>query len=180
MANIGCQLKQMSLFVQGGFITHMKMKKVKSLEQLLDIYFSLRLVTGLPLNLNIPPDRKGQIYKTDSVRLIEFKEYIDKAFSKNLLEGCKAEANNNRGGNFQAGNLTDNDPTSYWATENDVKNAIIEFKLEKNVAINCVVIQEYIQLGQRVTDFSIEVFEKDYWKEIAKGSTIGYKKIVQV
>jgi len=152
--------------------------KLKSLDVLLGIYFH-SVGNGTSLNLNIPPDRTGQIHKTDSIRLMEFKGYLDKAFSENLLAECKVEASNIRGRNFQPYNLIDNDSSTYWATEDNKKRATVEFRLEKDVAVNCILLQEYIQLGQRVTDFSIEIFKKGHWKELAKGSTIGYKKIIR-
>ena len=165
--------------IRPGWFYHKKEdEKVKPLKKLLDIYFH-SVGNGTSLNLNIPPDRTGQIHKTDSIRLMEFKGYLDKAFSKDLLAGCKVEASNTRGEDFQPQNLTDNDTATYWATESQVKTATVNFLLEKDVAINCVVLQEYIQLGQRVTGFSIEIFKKGHWKELAKGSTIGYKKIIR-
>jgi alpha-L-fucosidase len=152
--------------------------KVKSLDELLDIYFH-SVGNGTSLNLNIPPDRKGQIHKTDSIRLMEFKAYLDKAFSNDLLAGSRAEASNVRGKDFEPRNLTDNDQETYWATEDGVKTATIEFSLKKDVIVNSVMLQEYIQLGQRVTQFSIEANTDGKWKEVAKGSTIGHKKIVR-
>jgi len=152
--------------------------KVKSLKALLDIYFH-SVGNGASLNLNVPPDRSGLIHKTDSVRLMEFKTYLDKAFSKDLLAGCKTEASNVRGEDFMPENLIDNDLETYWATEDQVKEASVTFTLEKDVNINCIVLQEYIPLGQRITNFSIEIFENNRWKKIADGSTIGNKKILR-
>jgi alpha-L-fucosidase len=40
-------------------------------------------------------------------------------------------------------------------------------------------IQEYIQLGQRVKSFSIEVKNEVGWKEIDRQTTIGYKRILR-
>ncbi|MCY1719345.1 alpha-L-fucosidase [Prolixibacteraceae bacterium Z1-6] len=152
--------------------------KVKTLEHLLDIYFA-SVGNGTSLNLNVPPDRTGQIHETDSVRLMEFKAYLDKAFANNLFKGCKVKASYSRGTAYSAKNLVDNNVDSYWATGDEQKSASIEFKLDRNTEINCIVLQEYIQLGQRITDFTVEVWENNQWKEVADGSTIGYKKIVR-
>ncbi len=41
-------------------------------------------------------------------------------------------------------------------------------------------LQEYIQLGQRVKSFSVEAWKEDRWQSIAKGTTIGYKRILKI
>ena len=40
--------------------------------------------------------------------------------------------------------------------------------------------QEYIPLGQRVQEFSVEAFVDGSWKELAKATTIGYKRILRL
>lgn len=152
--------------------------KVKSLEQLLDIYFH-SVGNGTSLNLNIPPDRTGQIQETDSLRLMEFKSFLDKAFETDLLQGSKVKADFVRGKGYEAKNLIDNNPETYWATKDEQKSAKIEFQLNTPQTLNCIVLQEYIQLGQRVNGFSVEVLTDGKWKEVAGGSTIGYKRIVR-
>ena len=162
----------------GWFYHEQEDEKVKSLEQLLDIYFH-SVGNGTSLNLNIPPDRTGQIHETDSIRLMEFKAYLDKAFSEDLLKGCTVKASNVRGKKYQPVNLIDDDPSTYWATGDQEKSATVEFHLDEPVTLNCMILQEYIRLGQRVTDFSIDILEHEQWKEVANGSTIGYKKIIR-
>ena len=152
--------------------------KVKTLDKLVDIYFH-SVGNGTSLNLNIPPDRTGKINKIDSLRLIEFKAYLDRAFSKNLLKDSKVRANHVRGNNFSPENLIDKDPSTYWATGDQDTIATIEFQWEKPKTINCLMLQEYIRLGQRITGFSVDIWDDGVWKEVAKGSTIGYKKIVR-
>ncbi len=165
--------------IRPGWFYHQKEdEKVKSLENLLDIYFS-SVGNGTSLNLNVPPDRTGRIHPTDSMRLMEFRQFLDKAFAKDLLQGSAVEASSSRGRLFGAGHLTDNDPSTYWATPDQEKTATLHFQLDNQVTFNCMVLQEYIPLGQRIADFSIEIPDGKGWKEVAKGSTIGYKKIVR-
>ena len=45
--------------------------------------------------------------------------------------------------------------------------------------MNRFLAQEYIRLGQRVKAFTVEVFVDGKWKEITKGTTIGYKRILR-
>jgi len=152
--------------------------KVKSLAQLLDIYFH-SVGNGTSLNLNIPPDRTGKINKVDSLRLMEFHHYLGKAFANNLLKTSQATAGNTRGNSYKISNVTDNNPETYWACNDATCNTAVEFKFKHPQAINCISIQEYIALGQRIKGFSIAVQTNGKWKKVAEGATIGYKKLVR-
>jgi alpha-L-fucosidase len=41
-------------------------------------------------------------------------------------------------------------------------------------------LQEYIELGQRIKAFSIEALVDDRWISIARGTTVGYKRILKL
>ena len=170
--------------IRPGWFYHPKEDdKVKSLEKLLDIYFH-SVGNGTSLNLNVPPDRRGRIHGTDSVRLMEFRQYLDKAFANNLLkEGnvdwVRERTDEVRGKMYLPKFIVDGDKQTYWATSDGVNSATIEFKLKEPQIFNCMVLQEFIPLGQRVKGFSIKVSDNGKWREIAKGSTIGYKKIIR-
>jgi len=41
-------------------------------------------------------------------------------------------------------------------------------------------IQEYIQLGQRIRSFSIDAWQDDSWVPVAAGTTVGYKRILSI
>ena len=43
-----------------------------------------------------------------------------------------------------------------------------------------MLIQEYIKLGQRIKSFSVEIEKDGNWLEVAKGTTIGYKRILRI
>ncbi|MGV8134132.1 MAG: alpha-L-fucosidase [Mangrovibacterium sp.] len=152
--------------------------KVKTLEKLVDIYFH-SVGNGTSLNLNIPPDGTGRISKTDSLRLMEFKSYLDRAFSKDLLKSSKVRTDHVRGRSFSPENLIDNNPSTYWVTGDQDTTATIEFRWKEPETINCLMLKEYIRLGQRVVSFSADIWKDGKWQEIIKGSTIGYKKIIQ-
>ena len=154
--------------------------KVKTLEQLVDIYFN-SVGKGTTLNLNIPPDRRGKINENDVKVLTDFKNYLNKAYEKNILTGAKVSASEFRGNNrqFNSLNTIDNNNETYWATDDSTIIASIEFELMREEEFNCFEIQEYIQLGQRVSSFSVDVFENNEWKTVVKSSTIGYKKLLR-
>jgi len=57
------------------------------------------------------------------------------------------------------------------------KGKIIELKLNKETAINQIVIQEKIALGHRVRSFHIQAKQKGKWTTINSGTAIGHKYI---
>ena len=69
---------------------------VRSVSNLLDIYFN-SVGRGCNLILNIPPDRRGQIYDTDARNIDEWGAILKKTFSKNLAKGAQVTASNTRG-----------------------------------------------------------------------------------
>ena len=168
--------------IRPGWFYHAKEDgQVKSLKQLLDIYYH-SVGLGCVLLLNIPPDRRGLFHENDVRRLQEFGEAIAADFKKDLARGRKASADNVRGGAaaYGAERAVDGDPSTYWATDDGVLAAALEVDLGRPQAFNRVVLQEYIRLGQRVKGFVVEAWVGAEWKEIGRGQTIGYKRILRI
>lgn len=162
----------------GWFWRESENSKVKSLEKLLSIYYTSVGRNSLLL-LNVPPDNRGRIHPADSARLIEFKAALDEIFSENQALGAKVTASNVRGRAFKPSNILDGNHDTYWATEDGVNEAYVTFDLKGVKTFNRVMVQEYIPLGQRVSSFTIEAEGVDgVWEEIARETTIGYKRIV--
>ena len=162
----------------GWFYKDSENDKVKSLEELLGIYYSSVGRNGLLL-LNVPPDKTGRIHDIDSLRLMEFREALDQIFGNDLSSGAKAGASETRGCRFSASNILDDDYDSYWSTADDVTSASLTVKLEGPKTFNRIMLQEYIPLGQRIAGFNIEALRSDgSWEQIAEGTTIGYKRII--
>jgi Alpha-L-fucosidase len=59
-----------------------------------------------------------------------------------------------------------------------VNTGSFEITLSKTQAIKYIVLQEYIRLGQRVKAFTVEAWQDGGWKQVAEGTTIGYKRIL--
>ena len=66
--------------------------KVKSLQQLLKIYYESVGRNSLLL-LNVPPDTRGHIHETDSVRLMELRSALDRIFARDLAGQVKRKGN---------------------------------------------------------------------------------------
>ncbi len=154
--------------------------QVKTLPQLMDLYYN-SVGRNATLLLNLPVMPNGLINENDEKAVLEFAKAVKEAFSKDLAAGMKVTASNVRGNNpvFNAENLVDNNENSYWAADDDVKTASITIDFGKPILFNRFLVQEYIRLGQRVKTFTVEALVDGNWLEVAKGTTIGYKRILK-
>ncbi len=156
--------------------------RVKSLDKLMDIYFTS---VGRNSNflLNVPPDRRGRIHPNDSTRLMELRRAIDEAFRTNLLAGATVSADATRGDDprFAASNLLDDTYDTYWCTDEADSTATLEVVLPAEQTFNCLLLQEYIPLGQRIARFRIEYWDdaSGSWAQAAEATTVGYKRLVR-
>ena len=128
--------------------------QVKSLKQLVDIYFS-SVGRNSQLLLNIPPDRRGRIHAADSVRLRELAGYLDRAFADDRAVAGDA----------------------LWRPEAGESR---EYALAPGSRINTLLLQEEIDRGQRVEAFTVEALTGGSWVEVARETTIGYKRLIRI
>ena len=155
--------------------------QVKSVAQLTDIYYR-SVGHNANLLLNFPINLDGKIPALDSLRATEWHEVIVNDFKDNILKNAEVRVDNERGREFKAENVIDDDWDTYWATDDDYNFGTISFSFDKPVKMNRVVLQEYIPLGQRVKDFYMEGELNGKWFKINPLdtlSTIGYKRIVR-
>jgi alpha-L-fucosidase len=165
--------------IRPGWFWHRKEDdKVRSLENLVDLYFKSVGRNSLLL-LNIPPNDKGLFFDVDVQRIAEFRAKLDVMFKKNLAAGCSATASNTRGNDaaFGPAHALDGKFDSYWATDDGVKEAWLEVDLGKPTKFNVACLQENIALGQRIEAYRLERWDGNAWQAIAKGTTVGYKKL---
>lgn len=156
--------------------------KVKSVNKLMDIYYT-SVGRNSNLLLNVPPDRMGRIHSNDSLRLMEFRKAREETFGENLISGASIKASNTRGGlpEYAAVNMLDNGYDSYWATNDNELTPYLEIDLKEDKSFNCLLLQEYIPMGQRISAFSVKYWDKKAknWKELTGATTIGYKRILR-
>lgn len=152
---------------------------VKSAEKLFYIYLT-SVGRGSTLLLNIPPDRRGRIHGNDVKALMDWRAMIDSLFGNDLAVGKKVSSTSHRGNSedYAAGNATDGDRETYWATDDDVTTGSIEIDLGEKQQVRYVMVQEYIKLGQRVKEFNVEFWNGNKWERAASATTIGYKRIL--
>ncbi|HEY7183099.1 MAG TPA: alpha-L-fucosidase [Blastocatellia bacterium] len=153
--------------------------KLKSVEQLMNIYYG-SVGRNANLLLNIGVDRRGLVNENDERRLMEFKRARDEAFRENLAKG-KIKATDIRGNDARFGpeKTIDGNAATYWATDDGVTAASLEFDFRREIEFNTFLAQENIALGQRVKKFSLEIWGEGGWETVARQTTIGYKRILR-
>ena len=65
---------------------------------------------------------------------------------------------------------------NYW---NATSGSEAVYSLKPKSEINVVMLQEDITKGQRVEAFTVEALTDNGWKEVGKGATIGYKRMLR-
>ncbi len=155
-------------------------KKPRNLSNLMDLYYT-SIGRGSPLNLGLAIAPSGRISDADAKALHKFKKQVDREFEDNLITKAKVKTSNKRGNSsaFNAKKCYDQSTGTYWATDDNVKNAYIEIDFNNKTTINRLLLQEYIALGQRVKDFSVEAVVNGKFTMIAEGTTVGYKRIIR-
>jgi alpha-L-fucosidase len=124
-------------------------EKVKSPEELFQLY--LRSVgRGAYLLLNVPPDRRGLINEHDSAALVGFKKLRDKSFGKPLAIKKFSSSNVN----------------------------VYKINFSKPSKINCIMLREPIQFGQKIKSFTIRIKRNNSTVKEINGKTIGRKRIL--
>lgn len=154
---------------------------VKTIDHLTDLYYR-SVGHNATLLLNFPIDKNGRVHPVDSANAVGFYKRISKELSDNILKGVMAEVSDTRGGRFAADKLTDGEYDTYWATNDTVACATVEFRLPAAERVNRMLLQEYIPLGQRVRGFEVEYLSEGRWLPVRIGeetTTIGYKRLLR-
>ena len=161
---------------RGWFYHEAQDSMVRSPENLMELYYS-SVGRNSNLLLNIPPDRRGLLHENDVKSLLAFRELREKEFSSELALGKKAFSSASRGKSFKAQNVNDGNPETFWSATDDVPSASVTIDLGSETEVNRILLQEYIKLGQRVQEFTVEAFTDGGWTLLLDGTTIGHKVI---
>ena len=165
----------------GWFYHESEDNQVKTVEQLMDLYFN-SVGHNANLLLNFPVNKEGRIPSIDSANAVNWYQKLQKDFSDNLLKDCKVTASDTRGPRFKAKQVLCDEYTRYWATHDGVKQAELVFEFPQTTVLNRLMLQEYIPLGQNVEHFALDRCINGKWLPIETDeelTTIGYKRLVR-
>lgn len=164
----------------GWFYHEEEDNQVRSFENLKDIY--LKSVGGnTTLLLNLPPMKNGRIHEKDATNLKKLGNFISTAFAYNLLDeagittipplDCREQ---------EPGVMRTDDYKTYFMNEEGTNKLMIKINWVEKKKLNYLVLKEAIPFSQRVEKFKICYEENGNMKECYNGTTIGYKRIVDL
>lgn len=143
---------------------------LKSVDELVKTYDET-IGRGAQLMLGIEPDRRGLIPDADVARLKEFGEAIRKKYGSYLKSGSELPITH-------TGAAFDGEPATFWSAPEGSRSAVLEANLHEPVTFDHALIMEWLNDGQRIEHYRIEVLEGNVWKPIAEGRAIGHKRIL--
>ncbi len=142
---------------------------LKSVDELVELYENT-VGRGGQLMLGIAPDDRGLLPDADVARLAEFGKAIKARYSRNLaLNHVPVEWN--------AANALDGDPDTFWSAPVGSHESAFEVDFATPVTFDHALTMEWLNDGQHVQKYAIEVWQDGKWKQVAGASAIGHKKI---
>jgi alpha-L-fucosidase len=142
---------------------------LKSLNELLKTYDDT-VGRGAQLMLGVAPDRRGLLPDSDVARLEEFGNALRARAAKNLaLAHTEASA--------EVSAALDGDADTFWSAPAGSHHSMLEVNFPTPVKFNRTVTMEWLNDGQRVQKYSVDIWTGTAWKTVAAAEAIGHQKI---
>jgi len=142
---------------------------LKSVDELVTTY-ERTIGRGGQLMLGLAPDRRGLLPDADVKRLQEFGAALRERYSHNLI--AKERIPNHATDAAFDGNLD-----TFWSALVGSQHAVLETDFRRPVTFDHAVTMEWLNDGQHVEHFQIEMWDGASWKPIVEGHAIGHKRI---
>ena len=140
---------------------------LKSLAELTTTY-EQTVGHGAQLMLGLAPDTRGLLPDSDVARLKEFGAAIHRLQAGNLalqhLPSTAAAA-------------LDGNPDTFWSAPAGSHHAVLEVDFARPVRMDRVTLMEWLNDGQHVEKYAVEIWKDNSWKTVASGQAIGHEKI---
>lgn len=130
--------------------------QVRSVDDLVDLYFT-SVGRNSKLLLNVPPTRQGLLHSTDIERLAGMNRRLDAMLGMPI----------------SAASLD-------WRATGPATGVATLTGIAGKTPIGTVDLAEEISVGQRVAGYIVEARVGGAWRVIARGTTIGYRRLHQV
>ena len=152
--------------------------KVKTPEELIRLYY-VSVGRGANLLLNVPPNRDGLLSAEDIASLRAFGQYRRATFARNLAQGSRITASNERPG-FAAGKLVDGHDDTFWTTADRVLNPEATLDFRSPITFSVIRLREAITLGQRIDAFAVDRWSDGAWQSLAGATSIGPRRLIRL
>jgi len=155
-------------------------EKVKGPEALAELYFA-SVGRGSSLLLNLPPDQRGLVHEKDVEALKGMRKILDRGFAVDFTKGQEVSASNIRATSSMFGpeKALDGKRETFYASDDNVLNPEITVSFSSSQIVNTVSLREFIPLGQRVDEFQLEARVNGAWSLVAKGTSIGARRLMR-
>ena len=142
---------------------------LKSVAELVTTY-EQTVGRGGQLMLGIAPDRTGRLPDADVKRLKEFGEAVRQRYGedrtlKHVAHDPLIEP------------ALDGNPATFWSAPAGSHHAVLELDFGKPVSFDHTLIMEWLNSGQHVEKFAIEIYKDGKWVDVMNGGAIGHKRI---
>ena len=77
----------------------------------------------------------------------------------------------------EAAAAVDGDPDTFWSAADGFHHSTLEVSFAKPIAFNRALTMEWLNSGQRVQKYSIDIWTGTTWNSVASAQAIGHKKI---
>ena len=143
---------------------------LKSVAELMKTYED-SVGRGAQLMLGLAPNRHGLLPPSDVARLQEFGAAIKARYGNNLIR------RHVRTSDPKLERALDDNPDTFWSAPAGSHYATAEIRFDHPVTFDRSVIQEWLEGGQRVRQYQVEIWTGSGWKTVARAQAIGHKKI---
>jgi alpha-L-fucosidase len=139
-------------------------RPVQSLERFKGVYLKAPGRNSIGM-INIAPNPSGLIDTSAVNRLVSFGAWVDSIYSMNIASGKTATASSVRENDptYGADKAIDTAYDTYWAPESTDAAPSLEVDLNGVNTIRMFILQEYIPLGQRVANHTIQTWDGNQW-----------------
>ncbi len=154
---------------------------IKTKDKLMKLYYNT-VGNNSCLMLGLSPNKRGILDDVDTQILTALGCDLKMYFGYNLLKDCKSIKASSEAKGYKTANIIDNELSCCWRPADGDKEPELVFDLPEDEYFDKIVLSENITNGQHVEEFVISCFDadKNKWKKLVKGETIGYKRIFSI
>lgn len=131
--------------------------------------------------LGVPPMKNGKFADMDTQILRAFGHDLKRMFNYKVSQIATVRVSSVFSPEYDGSNLLDGDENKTWRPEPSDKEPEIIITLSQKDMFDKIVMMEHIANGQHIEAYEVYVdFGNGKFKRVAKGETVGYKRIVKI